>query len=42
MPEACNFIEQIIEEDLASGKIKAVQTRFPPGFFFIQRNISSS
>ena len=30
MAEACNFIEQIIEEDLASGKIKAVQTRFPP------------
>ena len=30
MAEATNFIEQIIEEDLASGKIKAVQTRFPP------------
>ncbi len=30
MAEASNFIEQIIEEDLASGKIKAVQTRFPP------------
>ncbi len=30
MEEATNFIEQIIAEDLASGKIKAVQTRFPP------------
>ena len=30
MAEASNFIEQIIEEDLASGRIKAVQTRFPP------------
>lgn len=25
-----NFIEQIIEEDLASGKHKSIQTRFPP------------
>ena len=25
-----NFIEKIIEEDLASGKISSVQTRFPP------------
>ena len=30
MAEACNFIEQIVAEDLASGKIGAVQTRFPP------------
>ncbi|HIX08720.1 MAG TPA: glutamine--tRNA ligase/YqeY domain fusion protein [Firmicutes bacterium] len=30
MAEASNFIEQIIEEDLAAGRIKAVQTRFPP------------
>ena len=30
MAEATNFIEQIIEDDLASGRIKAVQTRFPP------------
>ena len=30
MPEACNFIEQIVADDLASGRIKAVQTRFPP------------
>ncbi len=27
---ADNFIEQFIEDDLASGKISAVQTRFPP------------
>ncbi len=27
---ADNFIEQFIEEDLAAGKIGAVQTRFPP------------
>lgn len=30
MIEATNFIEQIINEDLESGKITAVQTRFPP------------
>ena len=28
--EATNFIEQIINEDVESGKISAVQTRFPP------------
>ena len=28
--EATNFIEQIINEDIESGKISAVQTRFPP------------
>jgi len=28
--EVLNFIEQFIEEDLASGKIKEVHTRFPP------------
>lgn len=27
---ANNFIEEIIEKDLASGKVKCVQTRFPP------------
>ena len=30
MVEATNFIEQIVNEDLESGKITAVQTRFPP------------
>ncbi len=30
MIEATNFIEQIINEDLGSGKVTAVQTRFPP------------
>ena len=30
MAEAENFIEQIVESDLAEGKIAAVQTRFPP------------
>ncbi len=30
LPEAANFIEQIINEDLASGKVKEIQTRFPP------------
>ena len=30
MAEATNFIEQIVEDDLAAGKISAVQTRFPP------------
>ncbi len=28
--EASNFIEQIVKEDLESGKVTAVQTRFPP------------
>ena len=30
MVEATNFIEQIINEELESGKVSAVQTRFPP------------
>ena len=30
MAEASNFIEQIIDEDLAAGKVSAIQTRFPP------------
>ena len=30
MAEAANFIEQFIDEDLASGKVTAIQTRFPP------------
>ncbi len=32
LPEAANFIEQIINEDIASGKLRPdqVQTRFPP------------
>lgn len=30
MIEATNFIEQIINEDLESGKTTAIQTRFPP------------
>ncbi len=30
MAEAQNFIEQIIDEDLASGRVTQVQTRFPP------------
>ncbi len=30
MAEAANFIEQIIDEDLAAGKVTAIQTRFPP------------
>ena len=30
MAEATNFIEQIMESDLAEGRVKAVQTRFPP------------
>ncbi len=30
MAEAENFIQQIIEDDLNSGKIASVQTRFPP------------
>lgn len=30
MVEATNFIEQIINEELESGKVNAIQTRFPP------------
>ena len=30
MIEATNFIEQIINEELESGKVNAIQTRFPP------------
>lgn len=30
MVDATNFIEQIINEELESGKVTAVQTRFPP------------
>lgn len=30
MVEATNFIEQIINEELESGKVKSVYTRFPP------------
>ncbi len=30
MAEAENFIQQIIDEDLAAGRVTAVQTRFPP------------
>ena len=30
LPEANNFIEQIINEELSSGKVDCVQTRFPP------------
>ena len=30
MAEAANFIEQFIDEDLASGKVSQIQTRFPP------------
>ncbi len=30
MAEATNFIEQIVEEDLAAGRVTAIQTRFPP------------
>ncbi len=30
LPEASNFIEQIINEDLTNGKVTAIQTRFPP------------
>jgi len=29
-PSASNFIRQIVEADLASGKVKEVVTRFPP------------
>ncbi len=28
--EAANFIEQIINEDLEAGRVKEIQTRFPP------------
>ena len=28
--KSLNFLEEIVEEDLASGKVKAVRTRFPP------------
>ncbi len=30
MAEASNFIEQIIDDDLAAGRVTAIQTRFPP------------
>ena len=30
MADAANFIEQFIDEDLAAGKVKEIQTRFPP------------
>lgn len=30
LPEANNFIEQIINDELSSGKVDCVQTRFPP------------
>ena len=30
MSEAENFIQQIIDDDLAAGKVHAIQTRFPP------------
>ncbi len=30
MAEAENFIQQIIEDDLRSGKVTSIQTRFPP------------
>ena len=30
LPEANNFIEQIINDELSSGKVNCVQTRFPP------------
>jgi glutaminyl-tRNA synthetase len=29
-PESLNFLEEIIEEDLAAGKYKKIITRFPP------------
>ena len=28
--KSLNFLEEIIEEDLASGKYKSIVTRFPP------------
>ena len=28
--EAANFIEQIINEDLEAGRVREIQTRFPP------------
>lgn len=30
MDEYKNFIEEIIDDDLASGKVTSVYTRFPP------------
>ena len=30
LPEATNFIENIINEELTSGKVSGVYTRFPP------------
>lgn len=30
LPEANNFIEQIINDEISSGKVNCVQTRFPP------------
>jgi len=30
MADASNFIEQIIDEELAAGKVTSIQTRFPP------------
>ena len=30
MVEATNFIEEIINKDLADGRVKAIQTRHPP------------
>ena len=30
LPEATNFIEEIINEELSSGKVETVHTRFPP------------
>ena len=30
LPEATNFIEQIINDELTSGKVSSVMTRFPP------------
>ena len=29
-PKRLNFLEEIIEEDLKSGKVKEIKTRFPP------------
>ena len=30
IPEATNFIEQFINEDMENGKVTSIQTRFPP------------
>ena len=30
MAEAQNFIEQIVETDLAEGRVEKIKTRFPP------------